>query len=221
MQQTLEKVFGPEYLKIQTVFKRDERNIIVPGDYSTDEIAYLANKPWVWTEKVDGTNIRVHWNGENITVGGRTDNAQIPTFLVAALGFLNDPPKWAEIFPDANDVTVYGEGYGPKIQSGGHYRQDHALVVFDVRVGDWWLREDDVKDVATELGLSVVPHVFTTTLEAAVQAVRDKEIASQWEGARIEGLVGRPAVDLYTRKGERIMTKIKIKDFVDMERRRA
>jgi hypothetical protein len=27
MNETLERVFGPEYLKIQTVFKRDERNL--------------------------------------------------------------------------------------------------------------------------------------------------------------------------------------------------
>jgi hypothetical protein len=37
-----ESVFGPEYLKIQTVFKRDERNVIIPGDWSTDEMAYLV-----------------------------------------------------------------------------------------------------------------------------------------------------------------------------------
>lgn len=33
--------FGPEYHKIQTVFKRTERGIIIPGEYTTDEIAYL------------------------------------------------------------------------------------------------------------------------------------------------------------------------------------
>lgn len=212
-------VFGPDYLKIQTVFKRDERNVIIPGDFSTPEIAYLADAPWTWTEKVDGTNIRVHWNGDCVTVGGRTDNAQVPTFLIAALGFLNDHDLWRTSFPDSTDVTVYGEGYGPKIQKGGQYRADCSLIVFDVRVGEWWLKADDVRDVASKLGLDVVPSFGTMTLNEAVEAVQSRSVASKWEGAQIEGLVGRPAVDLFTRKGERIVAKVKVKDFLDLERR--
>lgn len=214
-------LFGPDYLKINTVFKRDERNVIVPGDWSSDEFEYLANAPWKWTEKVDGTNIRVHWNGENVTVGGRTDNAQVPTFLIEALGFLNHPPLWSETFPDSSNVTVYGEGYGPKIQKGGQYRADCSLIVFDVRVGDWWLKDDDVRDVAQKLGLDVVPTFGTMTLNEAVDAVRSESVKSHWDGAQIEGLVGRPAVDLYTRKGDRIVAKVKVKDFRDLERRAA
>jgi len=216
-----ESVFGPEYLKIQTVFKRDERNVIIPGDWSTDEMAYLVDAQWSWTEKVDGTNIRLHWNGENITVGGRTDSAQIPSHLLThdVLGRLNDPALWQSIFPESNNATVYGEGYGPKIQSGGHYRPDHAFVVFDVRVGDWWLKPDAVNDVAEKLGLQVVPSRGEMTLREAVEVVRNRSIESSWEGARIEGLVGRPCVDLYSRKGERIIAKVKVKDFIDYERR--
>ena len=45
--------------KIQTVFMRDERNVIVPGEWTLPELAYLADKDWRWTEKVDGTNIRL------------------------------------------------------------------------------------------------------------------------------------------------------------------
>lgn len=223
MTTTLEQptlLFGPEYLKIQTVFKRDERKVIIPGDWSLDEFALLADVPWHWTEKVDGTNIRVHWNGEDITIGGRTDNAQVPTFLLAALKPLYSADLWRSIFPDANDVTLYGEGYGPKIQKGDHYRQDHALVAFDVRVGDWWLSRENILDVAAKLSLDVVPLLGTFTLREAVTAVKTQSIESRWQGARIEGIVGHPAVDLYTRKGERIMAKIKVKDFVDYERRK-
>ena len=79
--------FGPTYPKIDTVFKRDaaRRFIIIPGDYSTPEFEYLADTPWGWTEKVDGTNIRLHWDGSEVTIGGRTDNAQVPSPLVANL----------------------------------------------------------------------------------------------------------------------------------------
>ena len=62
-------IFGPEYPKIQTLFKRDDRNVIIEGDWSVPEFAYLADKPWRWTEKVDGTNIRLHWDGRKVTSG--------------------------------------------------------------------------------------------------------------------------------------------------------
>ncbi len=213
------RVFGPDYLKINTVFKRDERNVIIPWDWTTEEFAYLADVEWRWTEKVDGTNIRVHWNGENVTVGGRTDNAQVPTFLIAALGFLNDHALWREVFPDANDVTVYGEGYGPKIQKGGQYRSDVSLAVFDMRVGEWWLKPEDVGEVCEKLHLTMVPFHGFCTLRQAVESVRDGNVKSAWPNAKIEGLVGRPCVDLYTRRGDRIVAKVKVKDFEDLRRR--
>lgn len=75
--------FGPEYPKIQTVFKRDftKQKIIIPNSFSDDTFEYLQDNLWEWTEKVDGTNIRLHWNGETLIIGGRTNNASIPQQL--------------------------------------------------------------------------------------------------------------------------------------------
>ena len=213
-------MFGPEYPKIETVFKRDERRVIVPGAWTTAEFEYLADCPWRWTEKVDGTNIRVHWNGERVTIGGRTDEAQVPAFLLARLGDLCEPERWARIFPNSPDVTLYGEGYGPKIQRGEQYRGDPALILFDVRVGQWWLRPDDVADVAAKLGLDVVPAVGACwTLRDAISRVEAGTLTSHWPKARIEGLVGTPAVDLFDRAGHRVVAKVKVKDFADLRRR--
>lgn len=210
--------FGRPYPKIQTVFKRDERNVIIPGDWSIPEFAYLKDCDWTWTEKVDGMNIRVHWDGERITVGGRTDNALIPATLIDALQPLMDVDLWKSAFPDSTDVTIYGEGYGAKIQRGGQYRQTQALILFDVMVGQWWLRDDDVQDIAHKLGLETVPQLPIATLSDAVDLIRDEAIQSKWSGAQIEGIVGRPCVDLYGRAGKRILTKVKVKDFRDLKR---
>lgn len=221
-------MFGPEYPKIQTLFKRDERNVIVPGDWTTEEFAYLRHCPWRWTEKVDGTNIRVHFDGVKVTIGGRTDNAQVPTFLIAALDRLTDTALMNRVFADSThvkpyeqDVTLYGEGYGPKIQSGGQYRSDPALILFDVKVGQWWLRPADVADVASKLGLEIVPDMGRWTLEEAVDQVSSESIKSRWPGARLEGLVGTPAAELFDRRGDRIIAKIKGRDFADLKRRGA
>jgi hypothetical protein len=219
LQTTEQTQFGPEYPKIQTLFKRDERNVIIPSEWSVPEFAFLARCPWRWTEKIDGTNIRLHWNGETVTVGGRTDNAQVPTTLLSNLAPLLDTERWRAVFPDATDVTVYGEGYGAKIQKGGQYRPDQAVIVFDVLVGRWWLDDENVADVASRLGFDVVPWQFTGSLDEAWGLIVAGVLTSEWPDARIEGVVGRPAVDLFNRRGERVMAKAKVKDWQDYRRR--
>ena len=73
-----------EYHKIITVFKRNPENMrfLLEGEWATPEFEYLKDNKWVFTEKVDGTNIRIMWNGEAVTFGGKTDTAEIPSFLV-------------------------------------------------------------------------------------------------------------------------------------------
>lgn len=127
-----------EYHKINTVFKRDRAtNRVVEGYYSCPEFEYLAGCIWSWSEKVDGTNIRVMSQGGVITFGGKTDSAQIPAQLVTRLNerFLPLAEKMQEAF--GCDACLYGEGYGAKIQKGGgNYRQDQDFVLFDVLVSN-------------------------------------------------------------------------------------
>lgn len=207
-----------EYHKIQTVFKRDmmsKHKTIIEGDYSLPEFEYLAENRWTFTEKVDGTNIRVIWKDSAVVFGGKTDSALIPANLVGRLNERFLPigrrQKLSEVFPDGG--ILYGEGYGPKIQKGGElYRKDQDFVLFDVRVGDWWLQRSDVEDVARRLDLDVVPVVGEGTIKEAVEKVRNG-ITSTWGSFQAEGLVLRPKTELRTRGGHRIITKIKCRDF--------
>ena len=203
-----------KYSKIQTIYKRDMSNkgAIIIGDYSLPEFDYLKNNEWVFTEKVDGTNIRIHWDGEAVKIGGRTDNAQIPTPLYDKLISIFPPTKFKSA--GLETVTLYGEGYGAKIQKGGgNYIHDGVdFVLFDILIGDWWLKRNDVCDIGMELGVNVVPILGVGTLDEAVDMAR-KGFNSQWGDFVAEGLVLRPAVELKTRSGHRIITKIKCKDF--------
>ena len=205
-----------EYHKIQTIFKRDQKtNKIIEGSYSLPEIEFLKDNHWVWTEKVDGTNVRVMWNGTDVTFGGKTDNSQIPATLVTRLNnmfmTIEQRQKLKEIFPDY-DACLYGEGYGAKIQTGRNYKATQDFVLFDIKVGLWWLKREDVKEIALKLGVDVVPISFEGTVEKAIEHVR-QGLASSWGNFIAEGLVGRPAVELKSRNGDRIITKIKHKDF--------
>jgi ATP-dependent RNA circularization protein (DNA/RNA ligase family) len=208
-----------EYHKIQSIFKRDmtsKRKTLLEGQWTMPEFEYLAGNTWVFTEKVDGTNIRIIFQEGIVTFGGRTDDAQIPAQLVTRLNerFLPMAVKLAEVFPDGAAV-LYGEGYGAKIQKGGgNYRPDQDFVLFDVKVGDWWLQRADVEDVAAKLGLDVVPIIGEGTLHDAVAHAK-AGIRSAWGDFQAEGIVARPKTELKTRSGHRLIAKIKCRDFAD------
>jgi hypothetical protein len=218
------------YHKINGIFKRDNRGRFIEGDWSCPEFGYLANTAWRFTEKVDGTNIRLMFNNHELFrghefsfVGGRTNSAQIPPKLLASCVEIMETVPFEDVFPDATPTTpvvLFGEGYGAGIQKGGVYRPDVSFVLFDIRVGRWWLKRDDVNEIGAKLGLDVVPEVFKGfSLNTAIEAIKEQaqhktvHLTSAWHGAPPEGVVGTPAVDLFTRSGERIITKIKIKDF--------
>lgn len=214
-----------EYHKINSVFYRDDRGNMLEGRYARPEFEYLAENEWVFTEKVDGTNVRLRYDGspefrgnEHAYVAGRTDAAQLPPHLLARLMEVMKSAPFEDVFPDASDVhdvVLYGEGYGARIQrGGGDYLPDGCdYVLFDVRVGGWWLRRDAVEDVAGRLGLSVVPIVGRGTLADAVELVRAGFPSTRWTGVSVaEGLVLRPTVELFDRGGRRIITKIKHRD---------
>lgn len=208
-----------EYHKIQSVYLRDPANrhkTFLEGQWSLPELGYLASNEWHWTEKVDGTNVRVHWNGEKVTFGGRTEDAQMPLFLIRQLEELFPMVKFHEHFPpaDYSDVMLYGEGYGAKIQKGGgNYKPDGVdFVLFDVQIGGVYLERSNVEDIGAKLGLRVVPVIGKGTLHDAIATTR-AGFDSTWGPFKAEGLVMRPAVELVTRRGHRIITKVKQRDF--------
>ena len=220
------------YPKIQSVYKRHaegpDKGKFIIGQYSIPEIEYLAGNEWEWTEKVDGTNVRIGWDGERVQIGGRTDNAQMPVFLMARLQELFPREKMIEVFGASSptkppyEVTLYGEGYGRKIQKvGSSYLPDSVdFILFDVRVGDWWFKRVDVVDVAVCLEIKVVPVVLaSSTVEEAIDFVKrgspsivGKHIKA-CDTLVMEGLVGRTLPGLKSRSGQRIITKVKTKDF--------
>ena len=204
-----------EYHKIQTIFKRDMSNgkKLMPNEWTRPEFEYLSLNEWEFTEKVDGTNIRIIVGEGKIEFGGRTANASIPAPLVARLNERFLPQTDILLAKFLDGAVLYGEGYGAKIQKvGGNYRQDQDFVLFDVKVGDWWLRRTDVEEVAIDLGLDVVPVVGRGDLFAAMSMVRSG-MRSTWGDFEAEGIVARPTVDLKMQNGSRIITKIKCRDF--------
>jgi len=74
------------------------------------------------------------------------------------------------------------------------------------------LRWEDVEDIGVKLGIQVAPTIGKGNLQYAEDLCRNG-FDSRLRKSAPEGLVIRPMVDLFTRRGERIITKLKLKDF--------
>ena len=250
------------YQKINTIFKRDAKNVIMPYEpFVKPEFEYLRNLKWRGEEKIDGTSMRievkskieyqveqinnVEFEETNIPLGvhfevriaGKTDNAQIPKNLLkhmqenypnekilAALGLKEFIPveewgehKWNTYEDIPNMYTIYGEGYGEGIQSGGWYiKGGNEFIVFDVKVNDLYLKTEARDEIATKLGAPIVPLKGYFTLDEAIDYVRKgfrSEVAENPDAKMAEGLVLRTDLGLRDRMGERLIVKVKYEDF--------
>ena len=214
------------YTKINTLYKRDEKGKIILGDFSRPEFEYLHNLPWIAYEKIDGTNMSYYWDGHTLEIHGKTENASIPNHLFAKMNAMVTKEMMEKVFPLKYDeagneipmlVIIYGEGYGSKIQKGGgrYISNDVNFRVFDINIDNWWLELDDVKDICGKLNLEMaVPYGELTIEEAEKMVIKGfKSTISEDETLIAEGLVLRPKVQLFNKRGERIMVKIKYCDY--------
>lgn len=216
-----------EYHKIQTVFHRNpETNYkqLMEGTFALPEFDILKDIEWVWTEKVDGTNVRIMWDGVNVRFGGKTDNAQMPTSLLNVLQNTFTPESLGQQFGKIDtdegkeiNVCLYGEGFGAKIQkSGGNYLSNKVdFILFDCKIGKWWLSRESMEQIAMNLKIEIVPIVGKGTLLEAVDLVKNgyKSIISENKEHIAEGLIMKPIIELFNQKEERIISKIKYTDF--------
>jgi hypothetical protein len=219
-----------EYGKIETLYERDEKTHKLIEPLVLKNRVYGLLKSWIFTEKLNGTNIRVMWDGR-VRFGGRTDAAQIPADLVAHLMLTFTPDKMRAAFPDIKapeegvgstitPVVLYGEGIGAGLQGGGFYSPSKIFVLFDCLIdGKWFLSQENVEDVASKLGIMTAPLFGEMTLEEATELVRvgfDTRLPGAQPGLA-EGLIGRPCEALFDKKGHRLIIKLKTKDFATRE----
>lgn len=206
------------YNKIDTIFERDEKTKkLINGKFRNETVEFCKDLTWQFTEKVDGTNIRVYWDGHRVEFGGRTENAQIPAPLVNRLNELFGGDVNEQLFEQKfgeNEVILFGEGYGPKIQNGGSYRDDVDFIMFDVMINGNYQTRESVEDIARYFNVSIVPIVAEGPLSTGIDYVMTHKYSTiAQNGAELEGVVARPKMELKDRTGKRLIVKIKIKDF--------
>ena len=140
----------------------------------------------------------------------------IPSYLLNRLIELFGGEVNEQIFEQnfgSKEVMLVGEGYGAKIQGvGGLYREDQDFILFDVMIGGNYQSRETVKDIAKIFNLDVVPIVLEGTIQDGVDYVKSKP-SSTIGAAPMEGVVGRPKCELQDRCGNRLIVKIKARDF--------
>jgi hypothetical protein len=232
--------------------KKPRRSPLILGEYACQE--FEAINRWTVTEKVDGTNVRIILDRQTeveykkltsnfgvsltrnnvpgrLSFQGRTNNAQFPCFLLDYLQKTFNYEQVSEVFKESNYTVLFGEGYGPKIQSGSYYRKDPSFILFDVFCSGWWLGRDAVNEVAQQLGIDSVPVISKRmqikyseckygdvwTTQEVLEYVRDqpRSIIAE-EGHVSEGIVARAEPVMMFRKGGPIMFKLKCKDLKEV-----
>lgn len=209
-----------KYTKIDTIFERDLNGTkkLIEGKFRDKTVEFLKDNEWICTEKIDGMNIGIVWDGHTVSYQGRTERAEIPAALLDSLnecfgGSINEElfeQKFGEM-----PVILFGEGYGRRIQKR-NYKSEPKFILFDVYLPeqDLWLERASIEDIAQIFNIEAVPIVMRATLQEAVDFVKMKPKSILNSDVGMEGLVCKPAVDILSRVGKRMIVKIKVEDFI-------
>jgi len=212
-----------KYTKFSSPFVKDGKFI------NTEELVQkLPDGDWIITEKIDGTNIRIIFTkpdeegNRKCHIGSRKlilNNADKSSKQYMDCLTEVNLHKLQEYFKDVNStVIIYGEGYGAGVQKGGIYSSVKNFRVFDIRIGLAYQDFSHVQKVCVDNQLNLVPIVNTVNSvnykDCVVALLNNKNtLIKEGSGGASEGLVYKFEPVLLNKYGERLIFKIKFKDF--------
>jgi len=212
-----------KYTKFSSPFVKDDKfkNIV--------ELAQvLPTGIWIKTEKVDGTNIRIILTKQTVVIkreiliGSRklilnTEDKGSKQYMDCLKEVnLN---KIAEYFKDVDStVVIYGEGYGAGVQKGGIYSKEKNFRVFDIRIGEAYQNFEYVQKVCIDNQLNIVPIVGQAEEIGYLECLKslknfNETLIKEGDGGKPEGLVYKFEPVLLNKYKERLIFKVKFKDF--------
>ena len=199
-----------------------------------DDKVLLFKEVWA-TEKVHGTSAHVAWNPDQKQIVYFSGGASAENFrALFDEAFEERFMKLVDQNGKDIEVVVFGEAYGGKMQGMRlTYGNELRFIVFEVRIGCYWLSFDKVREIAKDLGLEVVPGKVLPATEEALTEYRNSpsEVAvmrgCQDNADRFgnkpplrEGIVLRPLVEMRTNDNSRVIAKYKNPCFSERESRK-
>ena len=169
-------------------------------------------------EKIDGTSVGIVWDGERVSFVGHTDKAQFNPRYLEYLKNNFGTPEFESVLEEVfgeNPVTIYGEGISKDYNA--HYGfPDGNFIMYDIQnVRGTFYRREVVQEITAKLGL-IYPWEQQMTIQDAINIVQQRPKSYLDSSRYMEGLVLRPTVELYTNAGERIICKVKVRDFLSI-----
>lgn len=114
-----------EYHKIKWIYRFDEKTHL-PIQELDEYFNDIKDNQWIFTEKIDWTNIRIIRDWHKPEFAGRTDNAMIPPRLLKRLQEVFMEELFEQKFWE-QPVILYWEWYWGKIQNEGYIKIQRML----------------------------------------------------------------------------------------------
>jgi ATP-dependent RNA circularization protein (DNA/RNA ligase family) len=208
------------YHKIQAPFKRTTaKDVLIDENvYSDCYISMLSNITWLGTEKIDGMNLNLCYDGNHLSVKGHTDKTMFSQEQIDWFDRFLTPEleQMFEQYYGEEEVIFHGEFVGPKIQGNLYNLDDYKFIVFDIYsvTKDVYYSQPVVKCIAENFGLEVAPLVVVGTLQRIIEYVKSAPSSMLNPKQEMEGVVIRPEHELKNFSGHRIIYKVKLRDLL-------
>jgi len=212
------------YQKIPTLYKRDPKTGKVKEEYSAPLYKYLEGLEWVFTEKIDGTNLRIYWDGYNLKFLGRTDDTNWAEAQIEYLNTTFNHEGFKGLIEEkfgSKPLVLFGELFGAVgncriMDYGSHYNPNgYGVRFFDVKIAGKYLAYTNARGFITDLGQEFVPEVFRGDLsEGKIQLLKLPSTSVGKPHLIVEGFVAQPLMQIYNEKKERVIVKTRIEDFL-------
>ena len=213
-----------EYPKLKNLHKRDPADNKVIDEF-TDEIfspEQLGNAGWTWREKMDGTNLRIIWDGHRAEYRGRTDRAQFSDGQTMFLDEKIKSPAFEELLEQTfgnTEAVLFGELIGNKLQGNPHKVDGYEIRVYDAFVAGWWLLPASVDELASDLGLGSAEIIVVAPIGHMHRVMKNiASITEAFEGEAepleyLEGIVGTAPGGVLHRSGAILRVKLKLENY--------
>lgn len=211
---------APTHINQQLFDETKKRKLLTPSSlngheiYRSTALMYLRHSDWCYKRKLDGENQRVWWNGEQVVWNGKSNAYNCKQDWVDYMNNTFQEELFEEIFGRDRDVMLYGERMGQKVQENELGLDHTEFILFDVCVNGQFLGQDAINEIGHRLGINTcfdfmqgADMLYVDTLDNLILACERGDF-KDWEG-----IVAQPMIELRDQKGERIVTKIKTRDY--------
>ncbi len=199
------------YPVIRELFDRSEDagNPLMPGFFATPEITAMRFHQMAILESVPGIQMSVLITDK----GMFTANPDVPDAVTERLDEIFTIEVIEEAMKSTNhkSMELFGVVCGGLATENPYFEQE-TFVAFDLAVNGQFQMFQVAYEIFHKLEIPTFPVVTTGNVSSMVKLIMAgfKSLFGDFEGS---GLIARPEVDLYTKAGERIITRLEVSSF--------